>query len=244
MTTSKRILTSVLQQLSDIEHNGNTILNQSTSTSIASSTTILSHLLGPSAQRAKSALLTLHFLFPHELLPALDLIDRKLIKKFSCTMTPINQPQSGQAGQSRSTSVFYIQSASAVLDPSNRRAAARGSRFRNVWHATKAHYEVRLDSWNCTCAAFAQAQLKSLLTGVRISEASSDQTAPMKEAWPKSTPLFGGLATVGEPPVPVCKHILAAAVAESAPQLFGQGVQVREVSKAELAAWSAGWGES
>ncbi|KAK5937018.1 hypothetical protein PMZ80_010767 [Knufia obscura] len=227
-TTSKHFLTAILQQLGSIE------VGQSSHTpSTAGHASTLADLKGRAAEQARSAMLTLHFLFPHELLPALDLVDRKLVNRLRC--------QHGD-GQASSLEVFYVQSASAVTESVNRRSAS--SRFRNAWTATKIHYEVRLDSWNCTCAAYAQSQLKLLLAdhgggaeervSVGIPEADLIQ----------SRPLVGGVATKSNCQIPICKHILAAALANAAPNLFADGLQSREVSKEETAAWSAGWGET
>ena len=54
---------------------------------------------------------------------------------------------------------------------------------------------------------------------------------------------FGGMCTNGNMGVPVCKHILAALLCKAAPEVFGHGMVVREVSKEELAGWGGGWGD-
>lgn len=180
----------------------------------------------------RQVLLTLHFLFPHELLPALDLLDRKLVAKF---------PQRLSNDKSPEAQVFYVQSASAITEH-----ATRGSinpRFRNTWSATKVHYEVRLDAWNCTCAAFAQAQLK-LLVDRDISSDEQDVAADAKGAAARQQCMFGGVATNRNAVTPLCKHILAAALFVSAPHIFGNFTQDKDVSMEEIAAWSAGWGEA
>lgn len=56
--------------------------------------------------------------------------------------------------------------------------------------------------------------------------------------------LAGGIATKEDALIPVCKHILAAALCDVAPGLFGDGMKVKEISMGELAAWAAGWGET
>lgn len=56
--------------------------------------------------------------------------------------------------------------------------------------------------------------------------------------------LIGGIATKDDALTPVCKHILAAALCDAAPGLFGGGMKSREVSVDEMAAWAAGWGET
>lgn len=185
----------------------------------------LASLQGESAGIARTSLLTLHFLFPHELLPALDLLDRKLVHQHRCRL--------GEHGVTASE-VFYIQSASAVTDPGNRRATS--SRFRNAWNPAKVHYEVRLDSWNCTCAAFAQSHLKLLLGG-------QDDGEVEKGRMEDDCNWVGGEATRSDAPIPICKHILAAALFKAAPDLFEADVDVKDVSREEMAGWSAGWGE-
>lgn len=187
----------------------------------------LKRLQGTAAEQAKSALLTLHILYPHELLPALDLLDRKLVTKFICER------------RARSAiEVFYVQSASAVTE------SRANSRYRRANMATKTHYEVRLDGWNCSCGAFSQRVLKLLM---RRSGAAKQVVAKTVAAIGADNALgpvlFGGAATQRNATVPTCKHILAAVIGTLAPNLFGEGIKTRIVSKAELAAWSAGYGE-
>lgn len=221
--TSKEILTSVLTELGRIQ-----VENAS-----SDRTTHQSRLstLNPEAQeRAKASLLTLHFLFPHQLLPALDILDRQLVNAFRCA---------GNESDSQLV-VYYVQSASAITESSVRRLA--NSRFRNAWIPTKVHYEVRLDSWNCSCAAFAQSQLKTLRR--YLDKGSSDIGRPSTDEQDEEHQvLFGGVLTKEHMFIPICKHILAAVICASAPALFGDGCRYTTVSKEHLAAWSAGYGD-
>lgn len=194
----------------------------------------LSRLSEASSEQARSIFLTLHFLFPHELLPALDILDRKLVKRL--VVGDFHQRST------KADDVYYVQSASAVTEPINRRSATKNSRFRsNTWHATRTFYEVRLDSWNCTCAAFAQSHMKALLeepiTDLLVSGTNQETTSSFP------SPLFGGSLTQQHLDAPTCKHILAVFLAMSAPTLLEDGVQTRNVSIEELAGWAAGWGE-
>jgi len=227
-TTSRHFWNVILQQLdSSVDDTSTPSSNAPPNCDHVSP---LARLKGRAAEQARSTMLTLHFMFPHELLPALDLLDRRLVNKFRCPYG--DDPSSA-------LEMFYVQSASAVTDPINRRSA--NSRFRNAWSATKVHYEVRLDAWNCTCAAFAQSQLKLLLREPRheeepaVLDPSNGTTRPGNR--------FGGIATKTDSVVPTCKHILAVVMAEAAPRLLGAGVQTRDISVQEMAAWSAGWGE-
>ncbi|KAK5095491.1 hypothetical protein LTS08_008133 [Lithohypha guttulata] len=228
-TTSREFITAVLTELNRVNVADQPALQYPSSTTRSSR---LAQLKGKDAEQARSTFLTLHFLFPHELLPALDLLDRKLVKRFRCSRPSSESPP---------TEVFYIQSASAVTASNNRRSA--NSRFRNAWKATKIHYEVRLDSWNCSCAAFAQAELKMLLARAKM---SGEQMKAAKSAQRSfsSQMLFGGTTTRHDAVVPTCKHILAAIIGTAAPKLFGDGIDSKDVSKEELAAWAAGWGEA
>lgn len=251
--TSKHLITSALRQLASIGHDTNDASNQAptgstTSPRLANQNPLIS-LPQDSAGLAKSALLTLHFLFPFDFLPALDLIDRELVQKLHC-----QHPDRTDVA----IDVFYVQSASAVVASSSR-TGSKGGRFGNRnYAATRMHYEVRLDAWNCTCPAFAAATLKLIM-----GESSPESVHPQStERQPKGnetrnegaaiqdhhgkieTVLIGGVATKDEALVPVCKHILAATLCEASPVLFGAGMNVREVTVDELAAWAAGWGET
>ena len=96
----------------------------------------------------KPLFLTLHVLFPNELLPALDLLDRKLVTRLH--LIPQN-PSPSNHKSAPPTSVYYVRTSQ----------QARSGRFRSGRHGSASavredvSYEVRLQSWNCTCAAFA-----------------------------------------------------------------------------------------
>lgn len=244
---------------------------------------------------AKTALLTLHFLFPHELLPALDLLDRTLVKRLQYCEAPDpettrtrrlftdvdlmrgpgvdlrsvqQQSMISEVSPSHQTcinvaklEIFYVQSASATQG-----RGQAGGRFRNAWrgNATKMYYEVRLDSWNCSCSAFAQSQLKVLLqeaasthtksllptdinksngsVQVRASGLEADVVEAEKHEDERQF-VFGGLLTKPEMPVPICKHLLAAAIATAAPDIFAKDTEDMDANLEEFSGWAAGWGE-
>ena len=121
-------------------------------------------------------MLTLHFLFPHELLNALDILDKGLVTRLvllSDSVATISGPggadvdeATGNDGNAKlnEIEIFFIQSASALraralLERQRGNARARGkafstSRYRKP-NPSLAQYEVRLGAWNCSCAAFA-----------------------------------------------------------------------------------------
>lgn len=251
--SSKHVLTSILNQLGTIGPPASLsgVLDDAT-TSNFSHQTILSILPDSSRQQAKSVLVTLHFLFPHELLPALDLIDRRLVARLSVTPTsPDTRVGSSPVLNSGSIDVFYVQSASSS-------SASSHGRFRNVLSKANQYYEVRLDGWNCTCPAFAYSTLRLLmrdtksrthpkdesnhlrarLSRVSHSPGGSDIESDENLGW-----AFGGSATKEDAAIPICKHLLAVALVNCAPGVFGATVVHKNVSKDEMAGWAAGWGE-
>lgn len=243
--TSKHLLTSALQQLASIQPASVDAATQVPASSVSTprlpNQNILTDLPQDSAELAKSALLTLHFLFPFDFLPALDLIDRQLVQKLHC-----HHPERTEVA----VDMFYVQSASAVIASSSRTGTKSGRFGNRNYAATRMHYEVRLDSWNCTCPAFAAATLKLIMsesTPERQSgrgETRKQEDVARVDEDDRGTVLIGGVATKNEALVPVCKHILAAALCDTSPDLFGAGMKTREVNVDELAAWAAGWGET
>ncbi|KIV88009.1 hypothetical protein PV10_09186, partial [Exophiala mesophila] len=212
--------------------------------------------------KARSLFLTLHVLFPHHLLPALDLLDRSLLTRLLYgaqeVADGVSEGQQMTPGLDQASDVFYVQSSSALSGTGRKTAAI---------NRTAVYYEVRLDSWNCTCPAFAVDVASGLMrmdhghghNAVNEENYVRDkgQARYMVEPW-----RFGGALTLlasdymtndGEHDtrvdsghgvgVPVCKHILAAALARAAPALFGASVAERHATKKELAGWGGGWGE-
>ena len=158
----------------------------------------------------KTVLTTLHFWFPNELIPALDLLDRGLVGKVASRIEPLDSvtsPEKGataelgkegqhlamQAGpppppppndqharqrqqQPSKPEVFYVQSTSSdvattiATKPSSSSFSTSDYINRHPSSSTPAplpfnpsgfppareriYYEVRLQAWNCTCAAF------------------------------------------------------------------------------------------
>ena len=210
--------------------------------------------------KARSILLTLHLLFPRELLPALDILDRGLVTKLLVTpWTPVNAEAKLGAGLDENSNavtipyqgweVFYIQSAS-VSDKHNSRSPYRHQHVNRS--TTSTHYEVCLDSWNCSCPAFSVSAFHSL--GARDHLESEEQVTDSqgletRNSGPRSDDKwrFGGLSTLETGRVPSCKHILAAVLAKAAPKLFNDGYTEKVVSREEAVAWGNGgeglWGK-
>ncbi|MCJ1250022.1 hypothetical protein MMC30_007248 [Trapelia coarctata] len=134
----------------------------------------------------KTLFLTLHCLFPTEFLPALDLLDRRLVTRLGYHTGPsidvlnsnnigwstnanteTNSPDSpvgpttdapDQPTNFRSNlnQVYYVRS-------SHSRPSSR-SRYHGSTSTTATSYEVRLSAWHCTCAAFTFSAFTSTLS--------------------------------------------------------------------------------
>jgi len=187
----------------------------------------------------KSLFLTLHCLFPTELLPALDLLDRGLVSRLVYRPQPAVRP-SGDRGseapveaqpssivegtfEAESIKTYYVRSAQPTRVT---------SRYQNV-PGSATSYEVRLDAWNCSCAAFTF----SAFTRLGVSNQGFEDGAERSK---EGKPWFGGLLR-GEDGVPVCKHLLACVLVDRC-AIFNGFVEERTVRKEEAAGWGAGWG--
>ncbi|PYI30999.1 hypothetical protein BP00DRAFT_184906 [Aspergillus indologenus CBS 114.80] len=202
----------------------------------------------------KSLMLALHCLFPNELLLALDILDRGLVRRLVSTHDATSSPttyagdlttQAPSAGLTED--VFLVNSASGVSTQS-----ASPYHPYSTDSETKA-YEVRLQAWSCTCPTFTLAAFRgSLSPAPEMTSLSTIATASAIELLPRpehaishgSYPFGGTLArgSVRSSP-PVCKHLLASWLAVRCPNLLGKGNNgfVR-VSAEELAGWCADWG--
>lgn len=175
----------------------------------------------------KNLFLTLHCLFPNELLPALDLLDRSLITRFSIHPTTQVEVGDNVIGKiERDCVVYYVRSAQTT----------RSSRYQSVAAIKGISYEVRLRAWNCSCPAFTF----SALNGINIETQEGmgrvySDASETGEEW-----RFGGLL-LGEDGVPICKHLLSCVLIEKC-GLFRENVEEKSVAREEAAGWAAGWG--
>ncbi|KAL2041623.1 hypothetical protein N7G274_005407 [Stereocaulon virgatum] len=224
---------------------------------------------------SKPTLLTLHAIFPSLLLPALDLLDRRLVTRFVLEEGPgaHNAEDSGEettleghegrevaVGQ-RQRVVYYVKSnASSHSD--------RRPRYAKTADIGSTHYEVRPLAWSCTCAAFAFSAYnvpstfspsyasyehlsdydrgRSYGHGVRNEE--NEEMLDMPEGYAEADrPRYkqgkrswGGLMLgIGE--VPLCKHLLACALAERW-RVAAEMIEERMAGSEMMAGWGAGWG--
>lgn len=194
--------------------------------------------LPPSAlSQAKPLLLTLHCLLPNELLPALDILDRGLVKRVVRRRDDDNDEASARAepeasylaGESPSNEdIFFVLSVSE--------------------HDKKGH-EVRLQAWNCTCASFLSSAFPLDPDSDSEIEAEAkvetDHDIDIGSLGGSENYRLGGTLTrgLGQSLPPLCKHILACVLLLRCPEIFKPSSQTWLVSAEELAAWCAGWGD-
>ncbi|KAJ5317307.1 hypothetical protein N7508_001815 [Penicillium antarcticum] len=208
-------------------------------TQIAKQTQAFSGLSPAQLATLKPLMLTLHCLFPNDMLPALDILDRKLVRRVmrADRHTPANQgervsPHGPKAEANEDMFIVISASVPSHLDaspPSFTRDQDKG-------------YEVRLRAWNCSCPTFTISAYRDTHQTLAAAEDQPDAEILPKE--PIVYP-FGGTMARGTARLspPVCKHILACILSVRCPRLFGVDQDGGcAISKEELAGWCAGWG--
>ena len=193
-----------------------------------------SNPLSDAPESVKKQLLSLQVLFPNEFLPALDLLDRRLITRFligNLETTPTADKDT--AAQKAVDTVHYVRS-----------AQQRPSRYSTSYDGV-ASYEVRLEAWNCTCPVFAFAAFPSVHPEPVVpvcngQDMGSRQINALTTGVTEWT--FGGMS-LGEGLPPVCKHLLACVLVARCEGVFGEYVEEKSVSVETAAGWAAGWGD-
>lgn len=191
----------------------------------------------------KSALLTLHTLFPNDLLPALDLLDRGLVTRFilASDNDSTSEQEAGpiqsnlseeQHVRRKQTIAYYVRTAQ---KPSSRSRAPQAT----------TSYEVHLTAWSCSCPAFAFAAFPASLPSNDAMEDTANERDEAEsnpdEDWFQETGWrFGGLTRGND--APACKHLLACMIAERCGGFAGL-IEEKEVGMEEIAGWAAGWGD-
>ncbi|KAK4698008.1 hypothetical protein P7C71_g156, partial [Lecanoromycetidae sp. Uapishka_2] len=211
----------------------------------------------------KPTFLALHALFPSLLLPALDLLDRRLITRFTLSDKSIyNETEDAgelDAGRVRSGTEDESQRQRVVYYVKSNSQISRSSRYGKHGEAPEVNYEVRTQAWNCSCAAFAFAAFNTsaaLAPVYRKYEsyegyenlAEDADDAEMLDAPEKDENFdngvrgqwrWGGLTLLEE--APLCKHLLACVLSERW-SVAGTMIEETKAEKEEMAGWAAGWG--
>ncbi|KAL2001126.1 hypothetical protein VTN02DRAFT_2212 [Thermoascus thermophilus] len=250
----RQFLTRLMDQLSthsppESKHDENIVAG--TRTGYHQSLNSFSKLSSSQLSKVKPLMLTLHCLFPNELLLALDILDRRLVRRLTVenaddenifnasnttkgrgTVLHAQSQQNDTTWQRRTAEeeeqLFFVRSTSAT---SSGRSHA----------GIEKNYEVRLQAWNCTCPAFAL----SVLQGMELSDDVEPSLCQNDAEDGQGDCRFGGTLTrdcfTKYPPV--CKHLLACILVAWCPALFGGGMEDQgRVNAEELAGWCAGWG--
>ncbi|KAI1820535.1 hypothetical protein F4861DRAFT_522518 [Xylaria intraflava] len=203
-------------------------------------------------------LTTLHVLYPTALLPALDILDRRLVtrvilkREASQPPSPVRANAAQSAEEKSTTKASNEKATSGNTNQHSEReykndktsplyhlvssAQPQSHRHHHTATSTGQVYIVRLESWNCTCAAFAFSAFPPLplLDEYEIlpGTASPENAGPKGEnAWE-----FGGLSEDGRDGVggvPCCKHLLACVLAEKWHAMLGRYVEDRVVGREE-----------
>ncbi|OTA99537.1 hypothetical protein M426DRAFT_325067 [Hypoxylon sp. CI-4A] len=243
--SSRVFMTSLIDSLNAIPQPTTTSSTASVTVPSAGETNPLK--LIPAAHRP--LLTTLYALYPLTLLPALDILDRRLATRI------IIQPPHPQHDTSASKTA--AEETNPLPQNQNSRRTVIGKEtpsFYRVRSAQPQHprrgggepspglsYVVRLDAWNCTCAAFAFAAFPR--------EERDQSHGYTIEPSPSTAPIFGigkddtdwqfgalsvdGLEGSGIAGVPCCKHLLACVLAERWDGVLGGYVDERVMSKEE-----------
>lgn len=191
--------------------------------------------------KVKPLMLTLHCIFPNELLLALDILDRRLMRRLTREDKHTNSRKSPEEDPltTPGDEVFYVISTSSDHPhPQSQSLDQKG-------------YEVRLQAWNCTCSAFTIAAFRDPAPEL-LSDDEHDLMVCDSADYPSGSAsrppyVFGGSLVRGptRSSPPVCKHLLACLLGVRCPGLLGpageDGNRV-PVRVEELAGLCAGWG--
>lgn len=265
LPTHRAFVTALISSIPAPDANSSDLSNRLKASSIATGP-------GRDQQSAKALLLTLHVLFPNELLPALDLLDRGLVTR----LKPIQSPSTTTGNGTGSTSLpkDLPSNAVAAAEQSDDKASTHQSktssatiyqvrsaqpppsRYRHASHdatATSTHYEVRPTSWTCSCPAFAFAAFPAGATASRTS--AQAQASALWSTPPGSEQRgnddggggeFGGhdwlVGGLSAGDETPVCKHLLACVLGERCEMFALAVLEREVGGEEMGGWAAGWG--
>jgi hypothetical protein len=192
--------------------------------------------------RVKPLMLTLHCLFPNELLLALDILDRRLVRRL--ILRERRDIASAVEGISPPGRTQPVDSTLSPGQEDEEIYLVRSTSLSSARMGTPKSYEVRLRSWNCTCPAFALSAFRDLEDHVTGATAPSEREDIPFHLPCDETFWFGGTLTRDIPSSSqaVCKHLLACVLGTRCPSLFADGIgEMCTVTPMELAGLCAGW---
>ncbi|KAJ9396316.1 hypothetical protein DTO282F9_6751 [Paecilomyces variotii] len=221
-------------------------------------------LQGSQLSKVKSLMLTLHCLFPNELLLALDILDRKLVRRFVSS----KQTEDGDVNAAEYTNKSGSGDDREEIPDSQeeddeeevdslpeQQTSVRDEMFlvlstssvtsQSSRRVPEKYYEVRLRAWNCTCPGFVLSAFRNLGNAVEEDVGVREDEDEEMNDYHGDHWLGGTLTRTmwGNSAPPMCKHLLACILATRCAGLFGNGLQERiDVSQTEMAGWAAGWG--
>ncbi len=192
------------------------------------------------AQRRR-LLLTLHVIFPGMLLPAVDLLDRRLVARLSFAETASSDTSKREQEDASAAEepgndkpemihIYTVKSVASTLSRRRRDAATAGPARTHVVH---------LDAWNCSCAGFALEAIPGD-GDTEDDEVHSGEEAIGEEGW-----IFGGMSLDGAAgrwgeALPCCKHLLACLLADKWRDVLNVHVEDKTCTREEVAGIVAG----
>lgn len=193
----------------------------------------------PPAQqpKVKPLLLTLHCLFPNELLLALDILDRGLVRRIGDVTRTSSSSSTGDDLAERDMHREQYSNANDVPNADDVFFVTSASVLRPYPNKEKS-YEVRLHAWNCTCPTFSLLEFRAPLAEPGPEpepELSASEPGPSGQCYGG----FGGTLTRAKSSA-VCKHLLACVLLVRCPGIFGECRRV--ANREELAGCCSGWG--
>ena len=239
LPSQRELLTNVVHALCEADHDDGSAAN-----SAAERHSSPFKEAWESPQR-KSLILTLHVIFPDMLLPALDLLDRNLVRRLALKKPPAGKERRQDAlfassieqrrlqGHKSTVGRQLVYTARSVASTLPRRGAGGPGASARV-------YLVHLDAWSCSCAGFAADAYAARGREGRAEPAIGDKGDAATRTWK-----FGGFSTTGldaqgSQAIPCCKHLLACLLVDEWEELLAAHVEEKTCTKEELAGIIAG----
>lgn len=257
LPTPRSLLTSLINSLPEIRPIVSSEQESTTSLQATTGSGTLK-LLGSAG---RNLLITLHVLYPPLVLQALDLLDRGLVTRIIQvipnsstnnqedvvkTIIPpqahIHLPGPPEQEDERQREADLVPAGNTIYlvrsAQDARSKTGAGSRYNAS--ALGISYTVRLEAWNCSCAAFAFSAFPAA-TSFGLKSWAVDEGKELEEGKAGVEWEFGGMSNDGKygGSVPCCKHLLACLLSERCGSFLGGSVKERKVGREEMAGLGA-----